>query len=168
MVPQAATELRGLKGLRAQLELPVRKETKVNKVYKVSKVRRALLVLRVKLELRVIQAQWDLQDLKAKPAPLVRRASKVLPVQLGQPVRRVTRDLWVLWDQQEKKVVSVLLDLQVLWERRAQRAQWVLMVALLTSWRWLMALLAQNVPGLTRLRVRTVSQVAKEQTEELG
>jgi hypothetical protein len=168
MVRQAATEPRDLKVHRGPLALPVRKETKVNKAYKVNRVQRVLLVLKVKLELRAMLAQWGLQDLRENPAPLVRRASKVLPVQLDLPVRRVTRDLWVLWDPRESKVKSVLLDRWVLWERRVQRVQWVLMVVLLTKLHWLTALLAQSVHGLTRSRVRTASQVAKAQTEELA
>jgi hypothetical protein len=61
----------------------------------------------------------------------LRKASKVLPVQLGLKGRRAHRDLWVLWvlwDPKALKVKSVLLDLQVQTEHRVRRAKWVLRV----------------------------------------
>jgi hypothetical protein len=167
VVRLVATELKGHKDPPDPLDLRVRKETKVNKVFRAKLAQKVLLALKVRLDLGEIRAQWDLWDLKGNPAPLVRKASKVLPVQLELPARRVRRDLWVLWDPEELKVKSVLLDQWVLWERRVQRAQWVLMVALLTNWHWLMALLAQSVRGLIHSKAKTESPVAREQTEEL-
>jgi hypothetical protein len=173
-VAEGATVLLELLGrkallvLRGLLEPSVRKETKVKLVFKAKSGPKALLVLKVRLVLKALKVELDLRDLKANPAPLVRKASKVLPVQLGLRERRVQRDLWVLWDPRESKVKSVLLDQWVLWERRAQRVKWVLMVALLTKLQWLMALLVQSVHGLTPSKARMESPEPKAQTDELA
>lgn len=129
-----ATDFPGLLVRRVQPDLRVqkgqsaRKETRVNKVFKVKLDRRAMLVLLAKLDLRALSVQKVLSELRENPAPQVLRASKVLPVQLDLPARRVKLDLWVLWDPKGLKVKSVLLDRQVQTERRVQRALWDLKV----------------------------------------
>lgn len=101
------------------------------------------------LDLRVLLAQMELTELLEKPAPQVRRASKVLPVQLELPARRAKLDLWVLWDPKDLKVKSVLLDLQVQMEHRVRRVKWALRV--LWARLVLRGLLAQKAIRVTRV-----------------
>jgi hypothetical protein len=128
MVRLAAMGHKVLKAPRDLKDPSARRETKVNRVFKVKSDHRAKSDQLENLENKVQKAQKAHKDLRENPAPLVRKASKVLPVQLGLRERRVHRDLWVLWDPKDLKVRSVLLDLQVQMEHRVRRAKWVLKV----------------------------------------